>query len=51
VGDVSVGGEEVGLGLKAEKFPQENDCGIKENVKYNTIVNGKERTESRRKHA
>jgi hypothetical protein len=43
---VSVGGEEVGPGLKVKGFPQKNDCGIEKNVKYNTAVNGKERTES-----
>jgi hypothetical protein len=48
---VSVGGEEVGLGLKAGEFPQEDDCGIEEDVRYNTAVNGKEKTESRREHA
>jgi hypothetical protein len=48
---VSVGGEEVGPGLKTEKFPQKNDCGIEEDVRYNTAVNGKKRTESQRKYA
>jgi hypothetical protein len=48
---VSVGGEEVDLGLKAKKFPQEDDCGIEKDVRYNTAVNEKERTKSRKKHA
>jgi hypothetical protein len=51
VEDVNVGSEKVGSSLKAEKFPQENNCGIKENVRYNTTVNGKEKTESQRKRA
>jgi hypothetical protein len=46
VENVSVGGEEVGSGLKAEKFPQKNNCDTEKDVKYNTAVNGKKRTES-----
>jgi hypothetical protein len=43
---VGVGGEEVGSGLKVKEFPQENDCGIEKDVRYNIAVNGKKRTES-----
>jgi hypothetical protein len=46
VGGVDVEGEEVGSGFKVKEFPQKDDCGIEKNVRYNTAVNGKERTES-----
>jgi hypothetical protein len=51
VESVGVGGEEVGSGLKAEKFPQKNNCDTEKDVKYNTAVNGKKRTESRKERA
>jgi hypothetical protein len=51
VESVGVGGEEVGSSLKAEKFPQKNNCDTEKDVKYNTAVNGKKRTESRKKRA
>jgi hypothetical protein len=51
VESVDVGDEEIGSGLKAEKFPQKNNCDTEKNVKYNTAVNGKKRTESRKKRA
>jgi hypothetical protein len=51
VENVGVGDEEVGSDFKAEKFPQKNNCDTEKDVKYNTAVNGKKRTESRKKRA